>query len=84
LRRKVRFSASVKGDGLAACEFERVGGTDGGDFCFDGGGVDGIGGFAEEAEEDGAIGAVTDAGEGERAVEVYVDLCGFFDEVRSG
>ena len=73
-----------EGDGDAAAEFEGVGGADGGDFCFDGCGVYGVGGFAEEAEEDGAVGAVTDAGEGERAVEVDVDLCGFFEEVRSG
>ena len=32
--------------------------------------VDGVGGFAEQAEQDGSIGAVADAGEGERAVQV--------------
>ena len=44
------------------------------DFCelgFDVGGVDGIGGLAEEAEEDGAVGGVADASEGEGAEEVY-------------
>ena len=32
-----------EGDGFAAGELERAGGADGGDLCFDGGGVDGVG-----------------------------------------
>ena len=84
LRRKLRFSASVKGTVLRPASLRELVDADGGDFCFDGGGVDGVGGFAEEAEEDGAVGAVADAGEGERAVEVDVDLCGFFEEVCGG
>ena len=45
------------------------------------GGVDGVGGFAGEAEEDGAVGAVADAGEGERAVEIDEDAGGAVEEV---
>jgi hypothetical protein len=67
-----------EGDGLGAVECESAGGADGGDFCFDGGGVDGVGGFAEEAEEDGAVGAVTDAGEGEGAALRAVLVGDFF------
>jgi hypothetical protein len=60
-----------EGNGLAAVECESAGGADGGDLCFDGCWVDGVGRFAEEAEEDGAVGAVADAGEGERAAAVF-------------
>ena len=39
-------------------------------------GIDGVGRFAEQAEQDGAVGAVADAGERERAVEIDADGCG--------
>ena len=41
-------------------------------------------GLRREAEEDGAVGAVADAGEGERTVEIDGDLCGFFEEICGG
>ena len=47
-----------------------------GEFGFDVGGVDGVGSFAGEAEEDGAVGAVAYAGEGEGAVEIDADAGG--------
>ncbi len=53
-----------------------MGGTDGGEGSFDPGGIDGVGCFAEEAEEDGAVGAMAEAGEGERAVEMDDDTSG--------
>ena len=37
-------------------------------------GIDGVGSFADEAEQDGAIGSVSVAGEGERAVEIDGDV----------
>ena len=68
-------------DCLFAVEGERASGADGGNFSFDGGGVYGVWSFAEEAEEDGAVGSMADAGEGERSVEVDVDPCGWFEEI---
>src|SRR5271170_5099891 len=62
-----------EGDGLLAAEVDGVCVADGCDFGFDGGGVNGVGGFAEEAEENGAVGSVAYAGEGERAVEIDGD-----------
>ena len=44
-----------------------------GKFCVDGGGVDGCGFFSAEAEQDGAVGAVSVAGESERAVKLGAD-----------
>ncbi len=70
-----------EGNGFDAVECEGAGGADGGDLWFDGGGIDGVGRFAEEAEKDGAVGAVADAGEGERAVEVDVYACGALEEI---
>jgi len=43
--------------------------------------VHGVGGFAEEAEEDGAVGGVAYAGEGERAVEIDGDGVGLGEEI---
>jgi len=61
-----------EGDDFGVVECESAGGTDSSDFCFDGGWVYGVGRFAEETEEDGAVRAVADAGEGEGAVEIDV------------
>jgi hypothetical protein len=73
-----------EGDGLLAAECDGVCVADGCDFGFDGGGVDSVGGFAEEAEEDRAVGAVADTGEGERTVEIDGDACGVFEEIGGG
>lgn len=70
-----------EGDGLLAAECDGVCVADGCDFGFDGGGVDGVGGFAEKAEENGAVGSVAYAGEGERAVEIDGDSRGCFQEI---
>ena len=48
-------------------------GADAADEGFDGCGVDGVGCLAGEAEEDGAVGGVADAGVGERAEELGLD-----------
>lgn len=69
-----------EGYGMATGEREALGGTDGGDLLLDGSGIHGIGGVAGEPEEDGAIGAVADAGEGERAEEVDDDVVGALDQ----
>ena len=81
----------TEGDGVAAGEGELAGGVDLGDAGFDGGWVDGVGGFAEEAEEDGAVGGVADAGVGEGAVEVDAEGLGavyggaeFMEEAEGG
>ena len=51
---------------------------------FDLGGVDGVGGFSGEAEEDSAVGSVADSRESKRAVEVNVDGGSFFEKVCCG
>ena len=55
----------TKGDELEAVEDEATAGANGGEMGLDGGRIDGVRGFSGEAEEDGAVGAVADAGEGE-------------------
>jgi hypothetical protein len=65
-----------EGDGFAIEEVEGSGVADGGEFGVDERGVDGVGCFADEAEEDGAVGTVAVAGEGERAVEIDGDVRG--------
>jgi hypothetical protein len=42
-------------------------------------GVDGVGSLAGEAEEDGAIGGVADASEGEGTEEIDLDAGGFWE-----
>ena len=69
-----------EGDGLAAEEVEGSGAADGGELGFDLRGVDSVGRFAEETEEDGAVGSVADAGEGERSVEMDDDAGGAIEE----
>ena len=54
-----------EGDRLASVELKFVGAADRGDLWLDCGGIDGVGRFAEEPEEDGAVSPVADAGEGE-------------------
>ncbi len=49
-----------EGNRLAVEQVEGSGVADGGEFGFDDGGIDGVGGFADEAEEDGAVGSVSD------------------------
>jgi hypothetical protein len=73
-----------EGDGLAVEEGEGSGGADFGEVVFDLSGVYGVGGFAEETKEDGAVGGVADAGEGERAVEVYFESAGLVEEAGCG
>ena len=53
---------------------EALGRANGGDCLLNQGGIDGVGCFAGEAEEDGAVCAVADAGESERAVKVDGDV----------
>ncbi len=65
-----------EGDGVAAEEVEGVGCGDAVERGFDLRGIDLIGGFAEEAEQDGAVGGVADAGEREGAVEIDGDAGG--------
>ena len=82
-----------EGDLVAAKERKALLQANGGDGGLDGGWVHRVGSFAGEAEEDSAVGAVADAGEGERAVEVDEDMvraveaaCGveLADEAESG
>ena len=70
-----------EGDGVTAEERERAGFANGGDGLVDSGGIHGVGGEAGEAKEDGAVGAVTDAGERERAVEIDEDVVGAVEVV---
>ncbi len=77
---KAEVLGLMEGDGVTAEEREDARRTDGGDLCVDGCGIDGVGSVSREAEEDGAIGSVTDAGEGERAVEIDNDMTGAIDE----
>ena len=70
-----------EGNSLAAEKAECSGGTDGDELGFDLRWVYGVGGFAQKAEEDGAVGTVADAGEGERAVEIDDDAGGAIEEI---
>jgi len=70
-----------EGNGFAAEKAECSGGTDGGEFCFDLRWIYRVGGFAQETEEDSAVGAVADSGEGERAVEIDDDAGGRIEEI---
>ena len=71
----------AEGDVLAADEEKLVGGADFVEACVDGGEVDGVGGFAEQAEEDSSVGAVADTGERERSVEIDAEGGGPVDEM---
>ena len=57
-------------------EVERFRRANFGELGVNGGGVDLVGAFAEESEQDGAVGTVAAAGEGEGAVEVDLDAMG--------
>ena len=70
-----------EGNSLAAEKAECSGGTDGDELGFDLRWVYGVGGFAQKAVEDGAVGTVADAGEGERAVEIDDDAGGAIEEI---
>jgi hypothetical protein len=70
-----------EGNGFAAEEAEGAYGADGGEFSFDLRGLYCVGGFAKEAEEDGAVGAVADSSEGERAIEIDDDAGGAIEEI---
>jgi len=70
-----------EGNGFAAEKAECSGGTDGGEFCFDLRWIYRVGGFAQETEEDSAVGAVADSGEGERSVEIDDDSGGAIEEI---
>ncbi len=50
-----------------------MGGANGGKFRGDERGIDYVGSFAKQTQQDGTVGAVADAGEGERSVEFDVD-----------
>lgn len=65
--------ALAEGDRVSAAEQELAGGANELEAALDGGWIDGVGGLAEEAEENGAVGSVADAGEGEGAVELCPD-----------
>ena len=70
---EVEVGLLVEGDGAGAGQGEGLGGSDLLDDGFDVGGFDGVWGLAGEAEEDGAVSGVADAGVGERAVELGLD-----------
>ena len=55
----------AEGDGVGAGEREGAGVADPGQADVDGGWIECVGGAAGEAEEDGAVGRVAEAGEGE-------------------
>lgn len=74
----------VKGDGVPAEEAENAGRADLLDEGVNGGGMDGVGSLAGEAEEDGAVGGVADAGEGERAEELGLEAGGTGEEAGGG
>jgi hypothetical protein len=63
-------------DGALAEQVDRAGGRDAVQCSLDCRGIDLIGSLSEQAEQDGAVGAVTDAGESERAVELHSDASG--------
>ena len=56
-------------------KIERSGGTDGGEIGIDQFGIDRIGRFAEQPEQNGAVGAVAGSGERKRAIEIDADRC---------
>ena len=66
----------VEGDLPPAEQADPAGAADALQCRFDGGGVERIGRHALEAEQDGAVGAVAAAGEGQRAVELRRHLVG--------
>jgi len=71
----------AEGDLVGAHELEALGAADGCEQRVDLCEVYGVGGFAEETEEDGAVGAVADAGEGEGTVEVDGEVAGCVEEL---
>ena len=69
-----------EGHGAAAEEVDGLSRGDALEGGFDLCGIDLVGGFAEEAEQDGAVGGVADAGEREGAVEIDGDTGGAVEE----
>jgi len=72
----------AEGDLVSAHELEALCAADGGEQRVDLCEVDGVRGFAEKSEEDGAVGAVADAGEGEGTIEVDGEGAGCVEELR--
>ena len=70
-----------EGDGFPTEKPERFCCPNGAEFGFDLRWIYGIWSLAKETEEDGAVSAMADTSEGERAVEINDDMRGVVEEI---
>ena len=84
IAKEEQIVALVKADGVGAVENEMRVAANAGEEVVDPRGVDGVGRVAGEAEQNGAVGAVAEAGEGERAEELHADACGAIEMAGGG